>query len=258
MRKLTYTNPLGGSLELYYTPFLITSLAGMDIPRVNRQEQKAPLQDGATPIDLLFLPREIEIDGAINAPQNISGILTYKRQIIAALNPKAGPGTLTYQNNLRSYLLKNVTAEGPLFPNKDLPDPFQTFHLTFEAADPYLYDTSPTSVSLGSSTNVSNAGDVMAPITLTISGACTNPIITNTTTGYAIKYVGSLLAGDSLVISTEFGNKSVKKNGVNAMGNISADTVFWGLALGSNTITFSVGSGTPTVSLQFSKKYLGA
>lgn len=258
MRKLTYSNPIGGSVLFYGSPLLITSLKGMDIPPQTIQEQKAPFQDGSTPIDRLLNIREVVLDGAINAPNNFTAIASYRRSIISALNPKAGPGSFVYQNDVASYLVKNVIPEGPLFPDKILTDPFQSFQLTLYCHDPFLYDVSPTVVALGASTAVINSGDVMAPITLTISGACTNPIITNATSGYAIKYNGSLLAGQSLVISTTFGNKSVLLNGVNAMPNITNDTVFWGLLLGSNTITFSAGSGTPTVSLSFSNRYIGA
>jgi len=258
MRKLTYTNPIGGSVLFYANPLLITSLKGLDLPPQTIQEQKAPFQDGTTPIDRLLNIREVVLEGAINAPNNFAGIAGYRRSIISALNPKAGPGIFVYQNDIASYLIKNVIPEGPLFSDKALTDPFQTFQLTLYCHDPYLYDVSPTVAAIGASTAVVNAGDVMAPITITISGACTNPIITNATSGYAIKYIGSLTSGQSLVISTAFGNKSVLLNGANAMSLISSDTVFWGLLLGSNTITFSASSGTPTVSLSFSNRYLGA
>ena len=258
MRKLTYNNPIGGSIELYFKPFLLTSVEGLDLPQPNNQEDKAPFQDGTTPIDQLFKPREIVVSGSILAPQDFSGIATYRRQLLSALNPKAGPGTLTYQNNLRSYLMQQVVAEGSLFKNKQLDYPYQDFQITFYCHDPYLYDTTPTSVGIGASTLVQNLGDVEAPVTITIPGPCTNPTITNVTTGLSIAYVGSVPSGTSLVISTVFGNKSALLGGVNAMPNISPSSTFWSLLLGNNYIEATFGSGTPSVTLAFYNKYLGA
>ncbi len=259
MRSLLYTNPIGGSVLFCKSPLLITSLEGLDIADLNLQEQKAPFQDGATPIDQLLQPREVVLEGAINAPQDLTGIDTYKRSIISALNPKAGPGTLTYTNNLRSYLLKNVVLKGGgIFKNKDLTNPFQEFQLTFYCHDPYLYDTAATVVALGSSTVATNSGDVLAEIKITIPGPCTNPVIENYTSGYSMEYVGTIASGSSLIISTVKGNLSATIGGSSVMSSMLATSVFWGLLLGDNTITFSCSSGSVTPVLSYYNRYIGA
>jgi phage-related protein len=260
MRSLTYTNPIGGSVQFSRTPFLIESLVGLDLPTIDIQEQKAPFQDGTTPLDQLFQPREVVLAGKILAPQNLSQIATYRRQILSALNPKAGPGSLLYQNDLRSYLLTAVLVDpsDPLFPNKDLTDPYQAFQITFYCHDPYLYDPAPTSVVFGSTASVINSGDVEASVTITIPGPCTNPTITNVTSGLAIAYVGSIASGASLVLCTKPGQIRCLLGGVNSMANIAATSTFWSLVLGTNTIEVTFGSGSPDITLAYSNKYLGA
>lgn len=258
MRRLVYTNPIGGTVTFQYSPFLITSLTGLDIPTINLQTQKSSFQDGATAIDQLFEPREVVMQGAINAPNDFVNINTYKRTIISALNPKAGPGTLLYTNNNKTYKLNSVVPEGPLYANKEQTNPFQEFQTTFYCHDPYFYDETATSLVLAAPTSVVNSGDVMAPIVLTITGACTNPTITNSTSGYSISYVGSLTAGQTLTINTNYGLKSCKIGTTNVMANISSSSVFWGLLLGTNSITYSTSSGSPTVTLSYYNKYIGA
>lgn len=262
MKSLVYTNAIGGTITFSTAPtssqVFLETVSGLDIPNINIYQQKSPYQDGATPIDQLLDIREVVMTGAIVVPLNLSSIDTFKRTIISALNPKAGPGTLVYTNNNTSYTLRNVIPRGPLFSFKPITEPFQKLQITFYCHDPYLYSTSSSTVSLSGSTVIANAGDVMAPVSISITGACTNPTISNTTSGYSIAYVGSLTTGQTLTINTAFGNKSVKIGSSNVIYNISAASVFWGLLLGNNTITVSVGSGTPSASLTYYTRYLGA
>ena len=256
MRSITYTNPIGGSITFYQTPYLITSLDGIDLPKINIYEQKSPYQDGSTSIDQLWQPREIVLTGAINAPNNIASINTHKRTIISALNPKAGAGTLTYTNDNATYKINNVLPQGPLFKNKELTNPFQEFQITFYCFDPYLYDNTVTSTGLTSSQTIVNSGDVITPILVSITGACTNPVIGNTTSGYSITYNGSFTG--TLTINTAFGNKYAKLGTSNVIANITSASTFWGLLLGNNTVTFSCSSGTPNVILSYYNRYNGA
>lgn len=263
MRSLLYTNPLGGSVLFGSNLLVITSLQGLDFADINVQEQKAPFQDGSTPIDQLFQPRSIVIQGSILVAQNLAEIDAQKRLVIAALNPKAGPGSAVYTNNLRSYALRNLVPKGSLFSNKDLTSPFQAFQVTLYCHDPYLYDLAAITDSLAvGTTNCVNSGDISCDLVLTINGPCTNPTITNTLSGYSIAYSGSIASGQSLVVNTSFGNKFARlysgSSFVNAMPSIAAGSVFFGLELGNNPISLSVGSGTPVVTLAHTNRYLGA
>ena len=264
MRQFQYINPIGGNVLFYNKPYLITSLKGLDLADLNIQEQIAPFQDGTTPIDQLFKPREVVLEGAILYPQNFSQIATSRRAIISGLNPKAGPGSAIYTNNIKSYALKNVVPEGPLFADKELTNPYQIFQVAFHCHDPYLYDISPIvdTIAVGSNNYSVNSGDVMSDILLQINGPCVNPTVTNLFSGYFISFVGSLSASQYLLINTAFGSKSVMlyTGGVpsNAMSSISATSVFFGLGIGSTPIQLAVGSGSPTCTLTHTNRYIGA
>jgi len=262
MRVINYTNPNAGSITFSYNPYLITSLKGLDLAKINNQTQKGPYQDGATPIDQLFEVREVVLEGAINAPQNLVAIDGYKRAMLSALNPKAGPGILYYTNNIRTYRLKNVVADGPIYSNKEATSPFQTFQITFYCNDPYLYDSSDTNTALGSSTAITNSGDVNMPYVLVIAGPCTNPVITNSTSGKSISYSGSLTSSQYLTISTAYGNiyATLNTNGTvtNAMASFTSTTTFFSLGLGISNINKSASSGTPIATMTYSPRYIGA
>ncbi|MDD5358326.1 MAG: phage tail family protein [Candidatus Nanoarchaeia archaeon] len=141
-RSLTYTNPSGGTVTFSSTSvdYLLTSIEGIDIPPLTIQEQRAPFQNGTTPIDRIAQPREIVIRGIIRISQNLASIDVKRRSIISALNPKLGPGTITYVNAVgTTYYLYDVTPEGPLFKNKSYIDPRQEFQVSFHCHDPFLY-----------------------------------------------------------------------------------------------------------------------
>jgi len=265
MRSLVFTNPLGVSLTLYKDPYLITTLDGIDLPTVNEQEQKAPYQDGTTYLDALFDPRTIVVTGAIINVQLLGPIFTDRASILAALNPKNGPGTLTYTNDNAVYTTV-ATVNLAQFPNKLATDPFQAFQIQFYCNDPYWYAEDSDSISMslviggftfpfsfpfsfgtyiGSiPTAAVNDGDSVTPVIISVFGPCANPVITNTTTGELIRCNITLTTGDILVINTKFGSKSIMLltsggQTINEMSTLDSTSTFWQMAIGNNLITFS-------------------
>jgi hypothetical protein len=265
VRSLVYTNPLGVSVTLYRDPYLITTLDGIDLPTVDEQEQKAPYQDGTTYLDSLFEPRTIVVTGAIINIQALGAIFTNRATIISALNPKNGPGVLTYTNDNAVYTTICTVSQAS-FPNKLATDPFQTFQIQFYCNDPYWYSNISGSITMsivtgGFSfpfsfpfsfgtytgnipTSAVNAGDSITPVIISILGPCLNPVIRNTTTGELIRCAITLTSGDILSINTKFGSKSVVLNTsggatINEMSALSSDSTFWQLAIGNNLITFN-------------------
>lgn len=146
--------------------------------------------------------------------------------------------------------------------------------ITFEADDPYFYDTAtqqqafvssgvPSTwftstskkllpVSLGSSSvlgsaSVAVSSDVDTWPTWTIVGPGTNLIITNETTGRSLLWGGTLLAGQQLIIDTHPGIKTVLSDtDVNLFGGLTAWD-FWPLVPGTNALTVDM-SGTDSSS----------
>lgn len=87
---------------------------------------------------------------------------------------------------------------------------------------------------------VFNEGQVEAPVTIQITGACINPIIENITTGEMIRFKNlTMQAGDTLLIDTTFGKKKAIKNGVeNVFYTLDFSSVFFSLKIGENEIDF--------------------
>lgn len=266
MRSLVYTNPRGVSLTLYQDPFLITSLEGLDLPTVDIQEQKAPYQDGTTYLDALFEPRTITVTGAITQPQDLSAIFTSRAEILAALNPKNGPGVLTYTNDNATYTTVATVTGAPLFPDKPATEPLQRFQITFYCNDPYWYAEDQGSITMSlvtggltfpitfpitfgtyignTPTAAVNAGDSETPVIISVNGPAVNPVITNQTTGELIRCNIEIFAGDILSINTKFGSKAITLNssaGVisNQMSTLDPTSTFWQLAIGNNLILYS-------------------
>jgi hypothetical protein len=264
VKSIAYTSPAGTITlsDAGTSIYGITSLTGLGPAELNIQSQKSPFQDGTTPIDRLFNPREVVLNGIITVGQNNLQRYTYRRTMCQYLNAKYGVGSLVYTNTYGAWALTNVEVEGPTFANKNSNEGCQTYQIVFHAHDPYFYDVSSTTVTITTGTGITNSGDVNAPIKLTITGPCTNPIVTNNTTGYYIKYIGSLSSSQYLVVTTATGNKRVTlyTSGVasNAISSIYSGSTLWGLNLGANSVTRSADSGTPVTTVAYYNKYIGA
>jgi len=264
MRKLEYTNPLGTSITHYNFGFLITALDGIEMTKLTVQEQRAPGQDGSTYIDGIFDPRVITVSGSITEP-DLPTIFQQRSSAQAQLNPKLGPGVLTYTNDEGVYTTLAV-VNNVSFPNKEFTNPFQEFQLQFYCCDPYWYDQSSQTLNFklvtggftfpftfpktfgtwtgSTAQNALNDGDSKTPVILTITGPATNPKVLNKTTGEFVKCLISLNPNESLVINTKIGSKSVVKissTGVmtNQSATLTADSTYWTLGVGDNYILFS-------------------
>lgn len=210
MRRLRYTNPSGVEILLSDAFYGIKSATGLGVPQVAIQEKKAPFQDGSTYIDELLEPREIVVEGSINTGVLID-IYRYRREMVAALNPKLGPGTLIYENDNASWLLEGVSPLGPVFPNRNANEGSQKWQITFHCYDPYWKNVNTKEYTLeGEGTvSMSNLGDVSCPIDLVVYGPIQNPKVINNTTGEYIQIIKTFAADEFAIISTRFGAKTI-------------------------------------------------
>jgi len=161
-RKLVYLNGQNETITFETGPYLIVKIEGLGIPNVDRQEQKAPYQDGTTYIDSLLQNRDIVVELAITKPNDFSNIALYRRELSQRLTPKYGLGDLTYTDeDGNSYTIRAVVSS-MVFPNKDYRDPYMRAMVTFTACDPYWRGTDETEIILPTSAtngeNVINAG----------------------------------------------------------------------------------------------------
>jgi len=111
-----------------------------------------------------------------------------------------------------------------------------------------------------------NDSDTDVPVRLKYFGPVTNPIITNETTGEAIKVNRILNKGDVLEINTEDGEQTVnivRENGEteNVFHWIDLENRdFFKLMIGRNVISYSGDdeSNSGSIEVEFSRKWVGA
>lgn len=125
-------------------------------------------------------------------------------------------------------------------------DPLFIFPFTMSTAAPILFGNI-----LPSNTAI-NEGQVEAPVTIIITGACTNPRIDNLTTGEFIKFKNlTMVAGDILEVDTTFGQKKVLLNNQNVFNKLDFSSTFFNLKIGENSIDFSDDIGAATATIYF-------
>ena len=90
----------------------------------------------------------------------------------------------------------------------------------------------------GGDATIINSGDMIYYPAITLSGPATSPTISNSTTGERIQFASiGLGTGETLTIDMK--NRTIKKGTQNYMSFKVAGSEFWGLAPGSNIITFT-------------------
>lgn len=106
-------------------------------------------------------------------------------------------------------------------------------------------------------------GDVPVPVILTFPGPASNPKVVKEETGEYIKINTIIAAGDSVVVNTAFGQKTVilTQGGVVKNGNAFLDigSTFFSLDVGSNTVHFEEEDyiATATASMVYTERYTG-
>jgi len=284
MRRLTYENSRGESIEFYHSPLLIESLTGIGGVEADLQSQKSPNQDGDTHIRTVLNPRFINLVGSF-VPRDLVTIRKHRREIARICNPKLDLGTLTLEIDGDVKQIKCILDGGPVFPERGN-NVFQTFMITFKCPNPYWLDQLktdqlvvweggltfplrlPTKFARLSSKKAKillNEGDVETPILVTFNGPATAPItIKNLTTGQYIQVNRDLVAGEKLEINTAFGQKRVTKiledgtreNATHYMKMPGSE--FLNLEVGNNLFEYSTGLDYEQagVSIQWRNRFL--
>jgi hypothetical protein len=267
MRKITFTNSRGESIQLDYSPFLISKINGISEAPSQIQTSNAPFQDGSTYVDSVLEPRPIAIEGAFTSLDKNE--VNQQRLLMQRIfNPKLGEGILQYENESGIKEIKAVADGTPIFPDKER-DPFQRFLINVLCPNPYWRDPQRVSralqaykggfsfpfsfpVSFGTTndyTILTNDGHVPTPVTIDIQGPVVNPKITNHTTGELIQINQSISTNEILHIDTNPKAKRVEliRDGLpikNVMGWVEyAISDFWMLEPGENSIGYVADAG---------------
>ena len=294
MEKLTYTNPRGEKLTFGDSPFFLQTVGGLGDVSADIQTQKAPYQDGSTRLDAVFEERSIPIQFLI-VKESYEEVILARQLLGRVLNPKLGTGVLRYESENIIREIDVSPDSVPLFPDgqgnrtiaiqkgfinlvafnpywrasEESVEQLVTFSggLTFPLILPTIFGNQD---STAKSRIIVNQGDSPTPIEVTFTGPATSPIrIENETTGEFIEVAQSLLDGEKLWISTQFGKKRVQKIAVdgtviNAFNYIkinpipSLSSTFFQLQEGNNLITYSTGEEyeKAPVTIRYYNRYL--
>lgn len=281
MQKLTFTAANGQSIKMDTRPFRLLTLQGAGAVQTDIQTQKAPYQDGATYIDALLEPRSLLLEVAIMAENN-ERLYQHRRKLAQVFNPKLGPGLLRYEYDGGVKEIEAVAELAPEFPTgRDNRMPgFQRAILSLVCPSPLWLDDYAVSEEIvtwiGGMTfpwvlpssfamkgpkiiNIVNRGDVEAPVRIEFRGPATNPRVTNRATGEFIQVNRELLAGDVLIITTDFGGKRVEINDQNVFNWIDLESSFWQLQVGDNVIEYSSDDPVESaaVTISYRNRYVG-
>lgn len=181
----------------------------------------------------------------------------YNRDVVFTYAPSFMIGEENRNKDWQKILLQ-FTANNPFwYAEQSIVESFEAvepeffFPFTMSTTDPAIFgDILPNNIAI-------NEGQVPAPVTITIVGACTNPRIDNITTGEYINFNNlTMSATDELEIYTGFGEKSVKLNGSNIFNKLDFSSTFFSLVKGDNEIKFSDDTGNPNATIHFTYKNL--
>jgi hypothetical protein len=267
LRRLTYENARGESIEFYLSPLIIESLTGIGEVDADLQSQVSPFQDGDSLLDVRVQPRFIVLEGKILKTDS-SEIKSYRERILRVCNPKLGLGKITIELDGDIKEIYAAMDGGVAFPERGR-DTWQKYLVNWKCPDPYWRDpkkiSTPLSavkgsfrfpfsfpVSFGTDngyTTLVNDGHVETPITIDIQGPVVNPKITNRTTGKVFRINHSLSSNEVLHIDMNPKAKRVEltRDGIsikNVMGWVDyAVSDFWQLDIGNNTIEYVADAG---------------
>lgn len=263
----------------------LRGVEGRFMPPVSFIEEAVPLQPGARLRHTKTLPREVVVPIYFFAASE-TAFRSALRTWLGRLNVDKGPGKLRVvgpggdTRDLNAlYAAGMEIIEGPQTGGPT----WQKAVIVFRAVDPYWYDPNETSQSFAAgvaaiffpffplvlsssevyaSTAVTNDGDVEAWPSWTITGPGTNPVLRNLTTGKKLAITKTLVTGESILIDTAPGVKTVKDGGgVSLYDKLSADSSLWSLEPGVNSVTIELSGAVPAVSsvvLRYKRRYLGA
>lgn len=287
LQELTYTNSLGVVLSITRsTPFLIQSFDSTE--NVNIYNAKGVLQDGSTYLGNSLGIRDIPV-GMILLADTKEQLITLRKQVEQAFNPKLGEGYLTYTDEVKSIKIKCIPSELPWFENNEDGN-WQSCLINLTANNPYWQDLeqikaeialwvgdfsfelelTEQGIEMGHReqsliVNVLNEGDVECGMRVEFKALATltNPSILNVNTQEYLKINKTMEAGEVLSITTHFGSKKVEStlNGAttNAFNFIDLGSTFLQLDVGDNLFRYNADTGIDNleVSIYYTPQYLG-
>lgn len=224
--------------------------SGFGMPEVSRVTQQGAFQEGVTDLGYNIGGKTITLTLLINGTDKAN--YRYIRQLTAMFfRPRKTALTLRFTDDLlQVYEIGVHYLKGLEYDSSDRHAFMQKIAIVLFAPNPFWYN--PTQqvfvygvggaagnfsfpitfpVTFGVSTLnqdkiIEYNGSWKAYPTITINGPIVNPVITNTSTDEKLDFTGlTLNSGESIVINTDYGYKTVTKNdGSNLISSLSTDS----------------------------------
>ena len=237
----------------------IYPVSGYGMPGIRYVTQRGPYQDGVTMLDYFLEPRIVQLRHRRNATSrtgqwdvrdNVLDVLRPNRQVINTLEPGtlrkimpdgtkrdlsviilAGP---TFDPSVRDWdewaiddIIRFVAHDPVFFDPTGVSTPF-VFSTFDELEFPILFDDDGIAFFLSTIDETkpfTYTGSWLSYPTIDIVGPMSNPIITNTTTDEKIELTYTIAEGETVTITTEYGNKTVTNgDGDNLIGTLTTDS----------------------------------
>ena len=280
-QAMKFINHLDAELTLNW----IKDVAGLGIPPVDLTNTRGFRQHGYSIQYSQFQARPFTIAFDMRA-ENFQALALQRRAIIAFFGD-GQPKTFSYTRDGVEYQLTNVylsaafdtgirelrqyegvlqfVAGDPFFSVPKAPSILINETPVMEWPCDYLSEGIEYSNKDAANLLIVYAGDVDAPLTVRFAGPVTNPWVENATTGARLEITKAILAGETLEITSGYGQKKVEiindATGVrtNAFHYIAEDSEFIQLQPGSNQIEYGAdgGSAEATVTIEYSELYVG-
>lgn len=260
-------------------PSLVTkSFLGAGIGPVLHRAVSTPLRDGAAYVDTRMQPRTLMI-ALVTSGVSIDSFYAFRRSLAQILNPRLGLGIIMFAPSIAVYEIDSLVQQGMDFSQvaaaiHDLSVvqfycPNGTWRVAGRSEDaesiplagwslPWSlpWPFSPSSVTF----TLTNSGDLdVYPKYIVTAGAsgCTNPSITNNTTGLTFKLSGLTLAAGEVVTIDMDARTATKQDGTNVLGYRSATSVMFPLTPGANSVTAAVDAGNATTKTRWAPQLVG-
>lgn len=274
---IIYKNEINQEVILTSTNIKVIELEGITGLTNIINSSKGINQDGASYSNSFIEERDILLKLRIKA--DINNYRLIKRELYNAFNPKLegeliiinpeGKKSITVRvvesPNFRNIYNKkecsiSLIALDPYFKSELYSEEIATWYggFSFKTKMPLKFrqkgDTKK---------NIINSGHVDTPVKIYFEGTAVNPSIINRTTGEYVKINKTINAGETLIINTEYGNKTVQiESGgtiINAFHYLDLDSSFFNLVPGDNLIEYTTENelDVQKVEIRYKERFLG-
>ncbi len=255
------------------TKYLVLPPDDTGVSDIETVERATPLGHGASFVFSRLKSRKFVINVIIRAgdwatQQNL------RDAWIAAFSPAKGQGKLrVVRANGTTREIVCAVAVGPKFHSAGRKGMNRMEPITFQCSDPLWYDPVPAVASLAAAgspgagtVTVVNNGDWESFPVIVISAAAhaiTGPLmITNSTTGKLLRYMGSIPLGDTVTFDTTYFQPQVFSSHLGVPTNqftlLDPASSMWSLPHGANTLLYTdSGTGANTHTITFKHRYSG-